>query len=937
MAGNQSVPSGPPAIATVAPSLHAAVVSREMPFESRAIPIFKGKNTGTWLDKYNLVAKTVNATPEGKVNGLIWYLSDDEPDILSFVKTLPCWQQKDWDAIESELRRAFPDMEEDSRYNAEDLRRFINKPRAVGTVADLSDYYVDFQKVGGWLMMKGEITEREHARFFYMGLPQTIRDALELQALASGKQAIQSGTTGPKPYPKLDEIYEKVQILFKRDEFYAHENRMRNRELQTIAKYPPIAVQAPIAERPPPGVRPVVADPNIDTLTRQLEEMKIQLATLVNTTSNGNTPSYPTGRYSPRGSVSFATGANAMPIGDRKCPYDGCDKTKRNCDALTADIRSGIVKLEDGTSHILYPDGTKVAFIAGAMRKQVQDRAAAAANQNKPIVAVNAVEMITDWPAPAVSSIPRAFVHSLTAEQLEVLAAEKRAMDDQERNDREPAPKKRTGNRYWEDVLGGTPDVVHDAIMQVDPNEPHTGKADTAEPQTKSKRSDAPKRMPGSRMWAPVEESVNLDELAAQILSEPIPIEIGRLLGLSPGLAKLIETKSHRKRVPVPTTTPYVRKPAVPADNDRSAQTATIEEINHVEVGLVSNQKPTYSYPLVRIPLEIAGRPFTGLIDGGAEISLMPYSFWEKTGLPLRDDVHIGFKGINGFSHALECVENVPVHVGNLTFNLHFFVCEDDRRDVLLGLPPHRDMKVATWFDDADHPWVRFTDKEGRTGKCKGTTVAHTAVAVQPDIVAAREQFGDGECKSFYAHTLELMHSPFPETLARTPINILLAESVTDIDICTDTVEVIEICDANDAWMFDLIPQLDIHPTLSVNTLYKSKAKKTRPLDIPLPSKYAREWKHPKMDRDPYDTPINLAFFEAPFEPGVRLTLDRIEQINWGPWLAKLRRKALIPPRFAAPRERPLSSSSFLVVSLFFLEMGVDVVVWYDQLISLAE
>ena len=86
-----------------------------MPFESRAIPIFKGKSTGTWLDKYNLVAKTVNATPEGKGNGLIWYLSDDKPNILSFVKTLPCWQQRDWDAFETELRRGFPDMEEVSR------------------------------------------------------------------------------------------------------------------------------------------------------------------------------------------------------------------------------------------------------------------------------------------------------------------------------------------------------------------------------------------------------------------------------------------------------------------------------------------------------------------------------------------------------------------------------------------------------------------------------------------------------------------------------------------------------------------------------------------------------------------------------------------------------------------------------------------------------
>ena len=44
--------------------------------------------------------------------------------------------------------------------------RFINKPRTVGTVADLSDYHVEFPKVGGWLVMK---------------------DEPELQALVSGK------------------------------------------------------------------------------------------------------------------------------------------------------------------------------------------------------------------------------------------------------------------------------------------------------------------------------------------------------------------------------------------------------------------------------------------------------------------------------------------------------------------------------------------------------------------------------------------------------------------------------------------------------------------------------------------------------------------------------------------------------------------------------
>ena len=100
------------------------------------------------------------------------------------------------------------------------------------------------------------------------------------------------------------------------------------------------------------------------------------------------------------------------------------------------------------------------------------------------------------------------------------------------------------------------------------------------------------------------------------------------------------------------------------------------------------------------------------------------------------------------------------------------------------------------------------------------------------------------------------------------------------------------------SWDFDLIPD----PVYQLNSLmlecnakYKSVAKKVRPLNVPLPTRYSEQrFFRPTMSRDPYESPLTSTPPE--FQYGGKLTKERIVEMHFGPegWLSDAEKNLLL-------------------------------------------
>ena len=163
------------------------------------IPKFDGKHVEEWLEQYNGVANDWGVQTEGKVNGLIWYLSREEPqNIYDFVKRLASYKSRNWTAIEEDLRDAFPDEDEQERYTVSDLRELTRREaqHELTSLTDLTDYRVRFERVAAWLKDHKLINDDEMADEFYSGLPRHIRELLMVEARITSRARETAGGAG---------------------------------------------------------------------------------------------------------------------------------------------------------------------------------------------------------------------------------------------------------------------------------------------------------------------------------------------------------------------------------------------------------------------------------------------------------------------------------------------------------------------------------------------------------------------------------------------------------------------------------------------------------------------------------------------------------------------------------------------------------------------
>ena len=85
-----------------------------------------------------------------------------------------------WDIFKAEVRKCYPQLDEDQLHTLADLDQLVAKNAAIATMTrnDLGNYLRPFRVRANFLVRKGLLSEREKSRKFIAGFSQSIRTAI---------------------------------------------------------------------------------------------------------------------------------------------------------------------------------------------------------------------------------------------------------------------------------------------------------------------------------------------------------------------------------------------------------------------------------------------------------------------------------------------------------------------------------------------------------------------------------------------------------------------------------------------------------------------------------------------------------------------------------------------------------------------------------------
>ncbi|KAH9885622.1 hypothetical protein C8Q73DRAFT_639746, partial [Cubamyces lactineus] len=175
---------------------------------------FKGQphHVKEFLEQYEELIEWNNITDDqSKCKYLQRYCNREVRELLeTLIESNTTWQN-----LKKKFEELFDSDQNEKRYKKSDLKRFVeeHRERRITSLAQARSYYRKFQRIAGWLKIKGTIDTKEYNKAFWKGINRSLRNKLEVRYLRA------------KPNHDLKEPFEVetlVQIfneLFGRDRF----------------------------------------------------------------------------------------------------------------------------------------------------------------------------------------------------------------------------------------------------------------------------------------------------------------------------------------------------------------------------------------------------------------------------------------------------------------------------------------------------------------------------------------------------------------------------------------------------------------------------------------------------------------------------------------------------------------------------------------------
>jgi hypothetical protein len=218
------VPSGPSrgpngaGAGTGAPALFHTLTIADMPMNCRAKGAprkFRGnyKEVVSFLRDYELLlAKCSVNLDENKCALLERYVSES---VWEVVEGLPAYEVKDWEALKTALKSLFNAQQMEHKYVEKDLKDLVRKTRKrqINDLNGYKRYHREIITVAGWLRWRGKIGEQEERKYFWKGLPTSLKpDIITELKMIYPRYSIAH-------LPTLDQIDAAAEELFRPDRF----------------------------------------------------------------------------------------------------------------------------------------------------------------------------------------------------------------------------------------------------------------------------------------------------------------------------------------------------------------------------------------------------------------------------------------------------------------------------------------------------------------------------------------------------------------------------------------------------------------------------------------------------------------------------------------------------------------------------------------------
>ncbi|KAL0566274.1 hypothetical protein V5O48_015741 [Marasmius crinis-equi] len=185
------------------------------PYSREAPRTFKGSYAKVegWIQQYERVVKNKGIRDgRDRCEGLLDYCS---LKVKRTIRSLPSFRAGNWYNFKAEILRLYDAERARQQYQPSDIQALARKQasRPIDNLSKWLKYRRKFQRKGGELVPLGRMTEQQYATYFWLGIPENLRNILEIHLKA--KRPLRSN----KDPHSIADVCDAAEQYFSRSHF----------------------------------------------------------------------------------------------------------------------------------------------------------------------------------------------------------------------------------------------------------------------------------------------------------------------------------------------------------------------------------------------------------------------------------------------------------------------------------------------------------------------------------------------------------------------------------------------------------------------------------------------------------------------------------------------------------------------------------------------
>uniref|UniRef100_A0A8H8CFT3 CCHC-type domain-containing protein n=1 Tax=Psilocybe cubensis TaxID=181762 RepID=A0A8H8CFT3_PSICU len=183
--------------------------------KSSAAPKFTGSyvDVKNFLDHCDRIFDQYNVTLDNdKVRYMVQCCNQESREII---EGLPSHHAKQWERLKTDMLKIFDHARTTQKFTLSTLRAyaFQHSNLSMRSLDDFREYQKQYIRIAGWLLNNNKISKTEYNQYFWLGINESLRPALESKIMVFNPHIDLSS-----PF-SIEDVTKAVEIIFKRDRF----------------------------------------------------------------------------------------------------------------------------------------------------------------------------------------------------------------------------------------------------------------------------------------------------------------------------------------------------------------------------------------------------------------------------------------------------------------------------------------------------------------------------------------------------------------------------------------------------------------------------------------------------------------------------------------------------------------------------------------------